>query len=74
MTSIRHGPEADPRRAACDGGQDGGRVVGAQHDARLPDRFLERLEQRVLGVGVEAVCRLDDGDPEPRLHGQQREL
>ena len=36
--------------------------------------LLERLEQGVLGVEVETMCRGDDGDPEAAFHGRQRQV
>ena len=63
-----HGTQAHARAAAADGIEQGRLVVHAEHDDRAGGRFLERLEQRVLGVRVEPVGGFDDSDPEATLH------
>ncbi len=66
--------QAEPCRAREDRGQQGRRVVGAEHQASGRTRLLQRLEQRVLGVEVEALRRGDDGHSEATLHRRQRQL
>ncbi len=67
----RHGADADPGTAAADGVEQQRLVVGAEHEHRAGRWLLERLEQRVLGVGVESLGRRDDGDPDAALERQQ---
>ena len=72
--SRRPAAPAQPRGAREHGGQQGCRVIRAEHEAGGRSRLLQRLEQRVLGVEVETVRGRDDGHPKAALHGRQGQL
>ena len=70
----RDGPEPEPDAAGSDGRQELILLVGAQDDRHPGGRLLEGLEERRLGVLVQAVRLFDQRDTCATLDGQQGEV
>ena len=69
-----HGAQANPDATRPNRRQQALIVVGAEDDRDPRRRLFEQLEERVLGIVVEAMGLLDDRDSSPSLDGKERQL